>query len=64
MAYTGSRGDFVHFTIWYQIPGGNPMPDDPVKWTGVVEKTGKKISVRRDIDRCMQECKPSEVYVK
>lgn len=62
MAYIASQGDFVHFTNWYQVPGGNPMPADPGEWTGIVEKTGKKITVRRDIDGCLQECKPSELY--
>ncbi len=62
MAYIACKGDTVHLMSWYQIPGGDPMPDDPVKWTGVVEKTGEKITVRRDIDGCLQECKPSEVY--
>jgi hypothetical protein len=62
MAYTASKGDTVHLISWHQIPGGDPMPLDPDKWTGVVEKTGKKITVRRDSDGCLQECKPSEVY--
>ncbi len=62
MAYIASKGDSVYFTNWHQLQGGTPMPCDPGKWTGVIEKAGKKIMVRRDIDGCVQECKPSEVY--
>jgi hypothetical protein len=62
MAYLANKGDHVHFTSWQQIPGGKPMPVDPDKWTGVVQNTGKKITIKRDMDGCLQECKPSEVY--
>lgn len=44
------------------MSGRDPIPSDPGEWTGVVEKTGKKITVRRNFDGCLQECKKSEIY--